>query len=103
MKPDRHTLQLCSQVAETLHLVLLDQDDDDMRDLSVVEVIPVSGAGTLLVRLTYPVRKSDDLVRVQTKLHDATKMLRAEVAHSITRRRVPELLFQVSASQAGIS
>ena len=33
MKPDRHALQLCSQVAETLHLVLLDSEDDDLRDL----------------------------------------------------------------------
>jgi len=100
MTHDRHTLQLCSQIAETLHLVFLDQDDDDLRDLTVLEVIPISGAATLLVRLSYPVRKPDDLARVQTKLTAAVKRLRAEVAASITRRKMPELLFQVSATAA---
>jgi ribosome-binding factor A len=95
MRPDRHTLQLCSQVAETLHLVFLDSDDDDLRDLMLLEVIPVSGAGTLLVRVSYPVRRADDLARVQLKLAESGKALRAEVAAAITRRRAPELVFQV--------
>lgn len=98
MKPDRHTLQLCSQIAETLHLVFLDQEDDDLRDLTVAEVLPLSGASTLLVRVQYPVRKPDDLARVQAKLSESLKRLRAAVAQSITRRRVPELFFQVSAA-----
>lgn len=101
MKPDRHTLQLCSQIAEELHLVFLDQDDDDLRDLSVIEVVPLSGAATLLVRVSYPARKPDDLARVQAKLTSAQKMLRAEVANSITRRKAPELFFQISATAAG--
>ena len=97
MKPDRHTLQLCSQIAETLHLVFLDQDDDDLRDLMVLDVLPLSGPGTLLVRVQYPVRKPGDLARVQQKVTSQVKMLLAEVAQSITRRKVPELFFQVSA------
>lgn len=101
MKPDRHTMQLCSQIAETLHLVFLDQDDDDLRELSVIEVTPISGASVLLVRGSYPVQKADDLARVQGKLTASLKSLRAEVASSITRRRTPELLFQVSAGPAG--
>lgn len=103
MKPDRHTLQLCSQVAESLHLILLDQDDDDLRELSVLEVLPLSGAGTLLVRVAYPVRKADDLARVQTKIANSVKMLRAEVASSITRRRAPDLFFQVTAAPTSYS
>jgi ribosome-binding factor A len=95
MNPDRHTLQLCSQVAETLHLILLDSEDDDLRDLMLLEVLPLAGAGTLLVRVSYPVRKPDDLARVQHKLADAGKALRAEVAAAITRRRAPDLAFQV--------
>jgi ribosome-binding factor A len=103
MKPDRHTLQLCSQIAETLHMVFLDQTDDDLRDLTVIEVIPLAGAATLLVRVAYPVSKADDLARVQAKLTSSVKMLRAEVAGSITRRKVPELFFQVTAAAAGYS
>jgi ribosome-binding factor A len=95
MKPDRHTLQLCSQVAETLHLVLLDSEDDDLRDLMLLEVVPLAGSGSLLVRVSYPVRNADDLARMQHKLADAGKALRAEVATAITRRRAPELIFQV--------
>jgi len=101
MNHDRHTLQLCSQIAETLHLVFLDQDDDDLRDLTVLEVLPLAGAATLLVRVSYPVTKPDDLARVQGKLSSAIKKLRAEVAASITRRKVPELFFQVTATAAG--
>lgn len=101
MKPDRHTLQLCHQIAETLHLVFLDQNDDDLRELTVVEVVPLAGAGTLLVRVTYPVQQPGDLARVQIKLSQALKLIRGEVANSITRRRVPELFFQVSAAVDG--
>jgi hypothetical protein len=95
MPTDRHTLQLCSQVAETLHLVLLDSDDEDLRELMLLEVVPLAGAGRLLVRLAYPVRNPTDLARVYQKLTDAAKPLRAEVAASITRRRAPELNFEV--------
>ena len=45
--------------------------------------------------------KPDDLARVQTKLTNSLKMLRAEVAGSITRKKVPELFFQVTATAAG--
>ncbi|HMP17721.1 MAG TPA: hypothetical protein PKD72_11905, partial [Gemmatales bacterium] len=99
MKVDRHTLQLCKQVEETLHLVLLDQSDDDLRDLQVLEVLPLAGSGTLLVRVQYPVRRTEDIPRVQQKLHSHLKELRAEVAQSITRRRAPELFFQVQAAE----
>jgi ribosome-binding factor A len=95
MKPDRHTLQLCSQVAETLHLLFLDSEDDDLRDLMLLEVVPLAGAGTLLVRVSYPVRKPGDVARVQHKLSEAAKAIRAEVTAAITRRRAPELAFQV--------
>lgn len=95
MKPNRHTLQLCAQIAETLHLLFLDNQDDDLRELMVLEVLPISGAGTLLARLAYPVQQADDLPRVQQKLASSAKSLRSEIAREITRRRVPEILFQV--------
>lgn len=98
MKPDRHTLQLCKQVEETLHLVLMDQSDDDLRDLSVVEVLPLAGPSTLMVRVQYPVTKPGDIARVQQKLLDHIKSLKAEVAQSITRRKMPDLFFQVTAA-----
>jgi len=101
MKPDRHTLQLCSQVADTLHLVFLDSDDDDLRDLALLEVLPLAGAGRLLIRVSYPVRQAGDVARLQQKLADAGKALRVEVASVITRRKVPELNFQVVPAASG--
>jgi ribosome-binding factor A len=100
MKPDRHTLQLCAQIAETLHLVLLDSKDDDLRELMVLEVLPIGGAGTLLARVSYPVQNLGDLSRVQQKLADSAKNLRSEIALAITRRRAPEILFQVVPSSS---
>lgn len=96
-------MQLCSQVAETLHLVLLDSDDDDLRDLTVLDVLPLAGSGSLLVRVSYAVRKAGDLPRVQHKLAESAKALRAEVAAAITRRRAPELFFQVVPAPTGRS
>jgi hypothetical protein len=95
MKPERHTLQLCAQIAETLHLVLLDNKDDDLRELVVMEVLPIAGAGTLSVRVGYPVQQPGDLPRVQQKLAGSARSLRTEIAMTITRRRTPEMLFQV--------
>jgi ribosome-binding factor A len=96
-------MQLCAQVARTLHLILLDSQDDDLRDLMVLEVLPLAGTGSLLVRVSYPAQRPDDLPRVQEKLSGAAKALRCEVASAITRRRAPELLFQVvSATDKGL-
>ena len=51
---DRKDLQLCRQVADTLHSVLGDCGDDCLRDLHVVRVVPAPDASQLLVIVGSP-------------------------------------------------
>lgn len=93
----RKTLQLCSQVADTLNHVLGGQHDDLLRDLQVMSVVPAPDASQLLVTV-YPVSQSEaafDTDEVQRRLSTAAGHLRGEVAASITRKKTPKLMFQV--------
>jgi ribosome-binding factor A len=94
----RKTLQLCSQVADTLSYVLSGECDDELlRDLQVMSVVPAPDASQLLVTV-YPVVATDatfDAALVRQRLLAAVGRLRSEVAASITRKKAPKLLFQV--------
>jgi ribosome-binding factor A len=93
----RKTLQLCSQVADTLNHVLSGQRDDVLRDLQVMSVVPAPNASQLLVTV-YPVSAADttfDDEEIQGHLLAAVGRLRGEVAASITRKKTPKLLFQI--------
>jgi ribosome-binding factor A len=94
--PPRKTLQLCSQVAETLLLVLAESADDVLRDLTVESVVPVAGTTQLLVTFVPSVSAATmDLARYLAHLEQARGLLRSEVAGAICRRKVPDLLFRV--------
>lgn len=93
----RKTLQLCSQVADTLNHVLSGQRDDLLRDLQVMSVVPAPDATQLLVSV-YLVSRPDvdfDADEVQKRLLAAASRMRVEVASSITRKKTPKLLFQI--------
>lgn len=94
--PDRKTLQLCEQVRQTLEYVLTGElDDDRLRMLYVAKVEPAPDASRLLVTvvpLTKDVRP--DPVEVTTRLHAHAPTLRAAVASSISRRKVPDLMYR---------
>ena len=97
-KTDRKARQLCGQVAEALGAVLAgDCDDDVLRDLQVVDVIPAPDISRLLVtvRADLPVEELDP-GRVLQHLAHASGRLRSEVATAITRRRVPVLAYRVA-------
>lgn len=91
----RKDWQLCRQVFETLNYVLSgDSHDEVLQGLLVSEVIPAPDATRLLVS----VQSLDAGVDPTAILHGlqlAMGRLRAEVARSISRRKVPELAFQV--------
>jgi ribosome-binding factor A len=98
--PSRKTLQLCSQVAETLLLVLAESADDVLRDLTVESVVPLGGNSQLVVTLVPAVSAGTvDLARCLTHLEQAQGLLRSEVASAICRRRVPYLFFRVRCCQ----
>jgi ribosome-binding factor A len=95
-KPDRKSLQLCSQVADTLNQVLSGECNDDLlRNLHVARVVPAPDASQLLVIVApawrdEPMRSAEVLDRLATH----SGRLRSEVAAAITRRKAPRLSFQ---------
>lgn len=96
-RPDRKTLQLCRQVADTLNYVLTGEMDDDLlRNLYVVRVDPAPDVGQMMVTVApMDPKDADRSDQILTHLMHATKKLRTEVARSINRRKTPQLLFRV--------
>lgn len=95
-RPDRKTLQLCEQVRQTLEYVLTGElDDDHLRMLYVASVEPAPDADRLLVTVV-PLTKatSPDPIQITSRLHAHAPTLRAAVAASISRRKVPDLLYR---------
>jgi ribosome-binding factor A len=95
---NRKALQLCSQVAETLHSVLQGECDDEvLRDLHVQSVGPAPDSTRLLVTVSLSPAASDRRpIEVLQHLHQAYSVLRGEVARAIHRRKTPELIFRVA-------
>lgn len=95
---DRKTLQLCSQVADTLNYVLSGECDDELlQNLQVMSVVPAPNASQLLVTV-YPLTDAEttfDAADIRRRLMSAVGWLRSQVAASITRKKAPRLLFQV--------
>jgi ribosome-binding factor A len=95
----RKDLQLCRQVADTLQLALGDCGDDCLRDLHVVRVVPAPDASQLLVIVgSAPGEVPPAPTEVLAHLQARTPWLRGEVAHAITRKRAPSLLFEYLAT-----
>lgn len=91
-RPDRKALQLARQVREALSWVLGSATGDDrLAACSVEAVEPLPGGNRLLVKVGVP----PDLpaTEVTERLAAAAPALRVEVAQSITRRKVPELVY----------
>jgi ribosome-binding factor A len=92
----RKALQLCSQVADTLNLVLGGESADPiLQSLQIAEVRPAPDASQLLV-LMIPASGSDPASagEVEAALARAVGWLRTEVAAAITRKRAPQLMFR---------
>jgi ribosome-binding factor A len=92
----RKTRQLCRQVAEALAQILASEFDNDLLlGLTVLAVEPAPSESQLLVLLQSD--QADPLLReeVLCRVNQATGFLRSEVAAAITRKRAPQLLFQL--------
>lgn len=95
-RQDRKTLQLCRQVQRALMLTLGGECDDGLLcDLSVESVEPMGGAGHLLVRVAMPAESPASVADVLARVNARSAMLRATIAQSICRKRVPGLSFLV--------
>ena len=92
----RKDWQLCRQVFETLNYVLSgDSHDDVLRGLLVCVVTPAPDATRMLVSVQSLDQGDVDPHIIVQRLQAAMGRLRAEVARSISRRKVPELTFCV--------
>ncbi len=94
---NRKTEQLCKQVARAIDSALAACADVRLHDLVVVRVEPAPNAG----RLRIVVQESSggdgrDRTALDALLAAATGYLRGEIALAITRKRVPEIIFDVA-------
>jgi len=100
-KEDRKVRQLCSQVAETLRLVLSGECADELlQSLRIVAVEPAPNASQLLVTVCSDIAGEEtsnaaEIAEITTRLGKMAGKLRCEVAASITRKRAPMLVFRV--------
>ena len=94
-KPDHHTRALCKQVQRTLATVLSGECADPLlQDLLVLSVLPAPNAGHLLV-VVAPRSVDATLIDFLERLRKVTPLLRARIAQETTRKRTPELSFDV--------
>lgn len=95
-KKDRKALQVSRQVFETLSYVLSSSHDETLQHLLVLAVEPAPDSSRMLVTvqrgdLDAEISNAD----VLHELQQAVGWLRTEIAASITRKRVPVLIFQL--------
>jgi ribosome-binding factor A len=96
----RHDLQLGRQAERIIALALAELDDPLLEELALVGVHVGSG-GALTVELLAPAGTDrDTLGLVRERIAPQRHWLRAELARSIQRRRVPELSFLIDALPA---
>ena len=96
-KENHRTQRLCSQVGETIDLVLAGEFGDQLlHNLRVVRVTPCPDISRLLVTIhsdVPPDTATPD--EILGRLEKVTGRLRSEVANAITRKRTPQLVFQI--------
>lgn len=94
-------LQLCKQVERSAAVTLLGECEGEALVGAVVAAVePAPDAGRLrLTVVLAPGRVAEDVDAARTALHRATGAFREEVARSVHRKRVPELVFDVWLSE----
>lgn len=96
----RRDQQLCRQAERILGLALVELDDPLLEEVALVGVY-ARGGGTLGVELLAPPGTDRDTLRDMRERIDAARgRLRSELARSINRRRVPDIVFQIDALPA---
>ena len=105
-KMDRKAMQLAKQIAETLQLVLTD-DHSELDGLSVLNVIPAPDSRRMLVTVAWDCSVQNDDQPTQhdqlmSELQQHVPRLRAEIARSITRKKTPQLTFEIVPVRSGL-
>ena len=68
-------------------------NDPTLQGLWVLDVLPIAGGSSLLVEVSIPDERT--VTEVMQHLDRAKSWLRAEIAHTIHRKRTPHLQFVV--------
>ncbi len=100
---DRKLLQLCKQVQRSLSFLLGSECRDRvLQELEVISVSPAPDSSRLLVsvRAAKPGQQFSRDVLLET-LKRAQPWLRTEVAAVVSRKRAPELVFEVCPYEEG--
>ncbi|HEY0192795.1 MAG TPA: hypothetical protein VGC42_16865 [Kofleriaceae bacterium] len=87
-------LQVCRQVFDALSLAMGELDDPLIVELVLESVTPAPNASRVQINLM-PARAGIDREAALAALAKVTPELRAQVAAELTRKRVPELVFQL--------
>jgi ribosome-binding factor A len=91
----RKALQLCREAERTLSAVLAGECDDDvLRELAVLSVVPAPNAGRLLVTVALS-SAGVPVEEALRRLLAVSGRLRGELAAAVRRRKAPELAFRV--------
>jgi hypothetical protein len=101
----RRDQQLCRQAERILGMALIELDDPLLEELALMGV-HARGGGTLGVELLAPPGTDSDTLRAMRERIDAARgRLRSELARSINRRRVPDIVISIDAlpAQGGMS
>lgn len=95
----RKAFQLCRQISETLHMVLTGTDPE-LDGLSIVDVVPAPDARRMLVIVGVEAGSVSSASDVEARLACLQRhlpRLRAAISESISRRKTPQLIFEMSA------
>lgn len=95
----KNDLQLCAQVAQALHLALLEIDDPRLARVALLEVKPAPDASRLCVVAS--VDAPPEVEPARAALAACAARLRRDVAAAIHRSRAPELAFVVLPPRGG--
>ena len=94
--------QLCRQAFETLSLVIADCDDELMQLLNIIEVNIASDGSRLIATIQHqrvfhlvPELQMLTPEQILARLSKQVPRLRSELARSISRKRVPNLSFEL--------
>ncbi|MGE3180007.1 MAG: ribosome-binding factor A [Phycisphaerae bacterium] len=99
---DRKTLQLCKQASWTIEVALrCEAADPILNELEVIDVQPAPDSKRLCVFIR-PTSQSPERTPhlILERLNLARGFLRAALAVDLSRKRVPELTFEVALPQA---
>ncbi len=100
---NRKVLQLCKQVERAAAVTLASVcESDSLLGASVAAVEPAPDSGRLMVTVVLaPGKGVEDIPEARSVLLRSRAAFREEVARSVHRKRVPEIVFDVRLTEGG--